>query len=89
MILADTAAGRALIQATRGQPWAQAQARWLELSREFARTASGEVNVFHGSEGVRLASIWRTEYGVLTQNPRVSGIVYRVVMPEGTVVVVP
>lgn len=89
IVVADTAAGQAVSQATRGVPWSQARPQWLTASEDFARTASGEVNVFQNARGVSLDSIWRSEYRVLQQNPNVSGINYHMVMPDGAVVPVP
>jgi len=89
IIIADTAAGRALAAATEGLPWSQAMPRWLDLSRDFARTASGEVNVFQSVNGVFLNSIWREEYRILMNNPNVTKINYHVVMPDGSVFSVP
>ena len=89
IIIGDTAAGRALAQATEGVPWSQARPQWLSMSEDFARSASGEVNVFQNSRGLSLDSIWRSEYKVLQQNPNVTGINYHVVMPDGSVIKLP
>ena len=89
IVLGDTAAGRALAEATKGLPWSEARSQWVALSEQFARTASGEVNVFHASAGIALDSIWVSEYRVLIQNPAVTKINYHVVMPDSTVIKVP
>ncbi len=89
VVIGDTAAGRALAQATQGVPWSQARPQWLSLSEDFARNASGEVNVFQNSRGLSVDSIWRNEYKILRQNPNVTTINYHVVMPDGSVVRLP
>lgn len=89
VIIGDTAAGRSLSQATQGLPWSQARPQWLSLSQDFARSASGEVNVFQNGRGISLDSIWRNEHQILRQNPNVTTINYHVVMPDGSVVRVP
>lgn len=88
IILGDTSAGQALSQSTQNIPWAQARPQWLQLSQNFASTASGEVHVFQ-SEAISLNSIWRDEYQVLVNNPNVSRIIYHVVMPDGSVIDLP
>jgi len=88
-VIADTAVGRALVQSTANIPWSQARTQWVSLSEDFARNASGEVYVFQNARGVPLDSIWRNEYQILTRNPDVTGINFRVVMPDGSVVPVP
>ncbi|MES2997497.1 MAG: RHS repeat-associated core domain-containing protein, partial [Verrucomicrobiota bacterium] len=85
IIIGDTAAGRTLAQATQGLPWSQARPQWLSLSEDFARCASGEVNVFQNARGLSLDSIWRSEYKILRQNSDVTGINYHIVMPDGSV----
>jgi RHS repeat-associated protein len=85
-VIADTAAGRALAQSTVN---IQARGQWLSLSQDFARNASGEVNVFQNARGVPLDTIWRNEYEILMENPNVTGIKYWVVMPDGSVVPAP
>jgi len=89
IIIGDTAAGQSVAQAMKGVPWSQARPQWLSLSEDFARSASGEVNVFQNSQGLSLDSIWRSEYKILQQNPNVTGINYHVVMPDGAVIKVP
>jgi hypothetical protein len=88
-VIADTAAGRALVQSIANIPWSQARTQWVSLSEDFARSASGEVYVFQNARGVPLDSIWRNEYQILTRNPNVTGINFSVVMPDGSVVPVP
>ena len=88
-VIADTAAGRALVRSTANIPWSQARTQWVSLSEDFARNASGEVYVFQNARGVPLDSIWRNEYQILTRNPNVTGINFSVVMPDGSVVPVP
>lgn len=87
VIIGDTAAGRALAQATEGVPWSQARPQWLDLSKDFARGASGEVNVFQNARGLSLDSIWREEFKILTSNPNVTKINFHVVMPDGSIVI--
>jgi RHS repeat-associated protein len=89
IVIADTAAGRALARSTANVPWSQARPQWLSLSEDFARSASGEVNVFQNARGVAVDSVWRNEYQILMQNPNVTGINFSVVMPDGSVVPVP
>jgi RHS repeat-associated protein len=89
IVIGDTAAGRALAQSTANVPWSQARPQWLSLSEDFARSASGEVNVFQNARGVAVDSMWRNEYQILMQNPNVTGINFSVVMPDGSVVPVP
>jgi RHS repeat-associated protein len=86
IVIGDTVAGQELSAATEGVPWSQARPQWLQLSQNFANTASGEVNVFQNSQGVFLNSIWRDEYQTLINNPNVTGINFHVVMPNGSVV---
>jgi hypothetical protein len=63
---------------------------WEFLSRNFARGAVGEVHVFQSSAGAFLDSIWGTvEYQALIANINVYRIIYHVVMPDGSVVIVP
>jgi RHS repeat-associated protein len=88
-ILRDTAAGRALAQSTANIPWWEARPQWLSLSEDFARSASGEVNVFQNARGVPLNSMWRNEYEILLENPNVTGIRYWIVMPDGSVIPTP
>jgi hypothetical protein len=88
-VLADTAAGRALAQSTVAIPSSEARSQWMSLSQDFARSASGEVNVFHNARGVPLNTMWRNEYEILLENPNVTGIKYWVVMPDGSVVPAP
>ena len=87
IVIGDTAAGRALAQSTAGVPWSQARPQWLNLSENFARSASGEVNVFQNARGVAVDSIWRNEYQILRQNN--VQINFNVVMPNGVVTPVP
>ena len=68
-VLADTAVGRALAQSA---PTIQTRAQWLRLSQDFARSASGEVNVFQNARGVPLDTMWRNEYEILMTNPNVT-----------------
>jgi RHS repeat-associated protein len=89
IILGDTTAGRALAQSTAGVAWSEARSQWLSISQDFARSASGEVNVFQNARGISVDSIWRNEYQVLIQNPNVTRINYNVVMPNGSIVTVP
>ncbi|MEI6076402.1 MAG: RHS repeat-associated core domain-containing protein [Verrucomicrobiota bacterium] len=87
IVIGDTAAGRALAQSTAGVPWSQARPQWQSLSESFARSASGEVNVFQNARGVSVDSIWRNEYQILRQNN--VQINFNVVMPNGSVAPVP
>ena len=89
VVIGDTVKGRALASATEGVPWSQARLQWLELSEDFARSASGEVNVFQNSRGLSVDSIWRNEYQILLQNPNVTKINFSVVMPDGSIVRLP
>jgi hypothetical protein len=86
IVIGDTTAGQSLAQSTAGMTWSQARPQWLSLSENFARSASGEVNVFHSSEGLYLNSIWRNEYQILMQNPNVTRINFNVVMPNGSII---
>src|SRR5262249_35908702 len=72
-VLADTTAGRALAQSSANIPWPQARPQWMSLSEDFARSASGEANVFQNATGVPLNTIWRNEYEILLKNPNVTG----------------
>ena len=76
-----TEVGQRLQQTTKGMDWlTQARPQWIAASQEFAAGASGEVHVFHNSEGVSLQSVWATvEYWVLMSNPYVTRIIYHVV----------
>jgi acyl-CoA synthetase (NDP forming) len=89
VIMTDTAAGRALAQATEGMSWTEARLQTLKASQDFARAASGEVNVFQNARGLSLDSLWRSEYSILMQNPNVTRINYHIVMPNGTAVRLP
>ena len=67
-------------------PYGQVKA----ASKAFAQGAAGEVNVFQSASGVRLQSIWATtEYPALVENPNVTGIRFHVVMPDGSVAILP
>jgi hypothetical protein len=83
--IGDTAAGRALAQSTAGIPWSQARLQWLSLSEDFARSASGQVNVFQNARGVAVDSIWRNDYKTLMQNPSVTRINFHIVMPNSCI----
>lgn len=85
VIIGDTAAGRALAEATEGVPWSKVRPQWLDLSKAFARGASGEVNVFQNARGLSLDSIWREEFKILLNNPDVTKINFHVVMPNGSI----
>ena len=89
VIIGDTAAGQALAQSTAGVSWSQAMPQWLSMSENFAKTASGEVNVFQNARGLSVDSIWRNEYQILKQNPNVTKIIFNVVMPNGSVIRLP
>jgi RHS repeat-associated protein len=89
IILGDTSAGQTLAETTQGIPWAQAKPQWVQLSQNFASTASGDVHVFQSARGLYLESIWRDEYQVLINNPNVNRIIYHVVMPDGSVIDLP
>jgi hypothetical protein len=85
-----TSAGRNLMRVTQGMSWQQARPMWIAESRNFAANASGGIHVFQNAAGVSTNSIWATvEYPTLINNPSVTGIVGHVVMPDGTVIVVP
>ncbi len=86
-----TKAGQRLQETTKGLDWlTQARPQWVAASQEFAAGATGEVHVFHNSGGVSLQSIWATvEYQALMLNPNVTQIIYHVVMPNGSDVIVP
>jgi RHS repeat-associated protein len=89
VVIGDTFAAQALTRSSDGVPWDQLRPVWESLSREFARGASGVVDVFHNSRGLSPDSIWRTEYRELRLNPNVESINYHVVMPDGSEVVLP
>ena len=76
-----TAAGQRLQGITKGMDWADAKPLWEAASADFARGASGSVNVFqNGSRGVSLESVWRgVEYPILKQQG--NGIIYNVTKP--------
>jgi hypothetical protein len=81
-----TAVGQRLQQTTKGLDWlTEAKPMWEAASADFARGATGPVNVFqNGSRGVSLESVWRgTEFPLLQQqgNP----LNYHIVMPNGVV----
>jgi hypothetical protein len=80
-----TAAGQRLQQATKGMDWADAKPLWETASADFARGATGTVNVFqNGTRGVSLESVWRgVEYPLLKQQG--NGIIYNVTTPLGPV----
>jgi hypothetical protein len=80
-----TAAGQRLQQITKGMDWADAKPLWEAASANFARGATGTVNVFqHGTRGVSLESVWRgVEYPLLKQQG--NGIIYNVTTPLGPV----
>jgi hypothetical protein len=88
-VIGDTHAAQALTRSSAGVPWDQLRPIWVNLSREFARGASGVVDVFQNSRGLSPDSIWRTEYRELQLNPNVESINYHVVMPDGSDVVLP
>jgi RHS repeat-associated protein len=88
-VIGDIPAGRELSRVTRQVAWSEARPKWVELSEEFARGASGEVNVFQNANGLWIDSIWKNEHSVLMRNPNVSKILYNVVMPDGSLVKVP
>lgn len=51
-----------------------------KLSSNFARGATGTVDVFQNANGVRISSIWaQTEYKLLIQNNR--NIIYHTIFP--------
>ena len=89
IVIGDTVAGKTLAQQTRGLPWAGARHNWQTLSEKFARSASGEVHVFQNARGISVDSIWRQEHSILTKNPKVTGIRYHIVMPDGSTTGVP
>jgi RHS repeat-associated protein len=67
-----TTQGRALEAAN--LPWSSAKPLWENASRQFAETASGQINVFVGRVP-RPDSIWRSiEKPALQRNPAVTGI---------------
>nr|WP_221262318.1 DUF6531 domain-containing protein [Rhodanobacter sp. ANJX3] len=72
-----TAEGQATEAATTGLDWlTQARPMWVNASQNFAKSASGEINVFQGSY-ISTQSVWATtEYPALMANPNVTGIVY-------------
>ncbi|GAP62736.1 hypothetical protein ARMA_1159 [Ardenticatena maritima] len=84
--------GKQLEQISQVLDWfTEARPLWIQASRNFALEASGEVHVFQVAErGVSLQSIWATiEYPTLLTNPRVTAIIYHVVMPDGNVITLP
>ena len=80
-----SAAGQRLQQITKGMDWADAKPLWEAASADFARGATGTVNVFqNGTRGVSLESVWRgVEYPLLKQQG--NGIIYNVTTPLGPV----
>jgi hypothetical protein len=86
--LGMTPEGQAVASVTADMPWQQARPLWANASSNLAANASGEVHVFQYGGGVFTNSIWVTdEYPALLNNPNVTGIVYHVVLPDGSVVV--
>jgi hypothetical protein len=60
------------------------------LSKEFARSASGEVHIFQSAASVRLESIWATiEYPALMSNPNAAKMTFHVIMQNGRVITLP
>jgi hypothetical protein len=78
-----------LEQVTPNLDWVtQARPLWIEASRDFAASASGQVHVFQNSAGISITSIWATvEYPTLISNPNVSEIIYHVIMPNGKITI--
>ena len=85
--LGKTKAGENLIKLTEGMPYypamngqpaSQAYQWWARLSTQYAKGASGTINVFQNAQqGVSMNSIWRLyEYPTLIQNPNVTGIIF-------------
>jgi RHS repeat-associated protein len=83
--LGQTRAGQNLIKLTEGMPYypamngqpaSQAYQWWARLSTQYAKGASGTINVFQNAQqGVGMQSIWRLyEYPTLLKNPNVTGI---------------
>jgi hypothetical protein len=88
--LGMTEVGQRVSAAAEGLAPEVARLQWIPPSRDFAAGAVGEVHVFLSSAGVYLDSIWATvEYEALMANTSVTQIIYHVVMPNGTVVIVP
>ena len=86
-----TEAGKRLQETTKGLDWfTQARPQWAAASQEFAAGATGEVHVFQNSAGVSLQSIWaKVEYQALMHNQDVTRMIYHVVKPDGSGVIVP
>ena len=71
-----TAEGQATEVATQGLEWAMARPAWVDASKNFAESDSGEIHVFQGPV-VSTESIWcGIEYPVLKMNPNVTDIIY-------------
>jgi RHS repeat-associated protein len=85
-----TKMGKRVEQATRGLNWREVIPKWKAASREFAAGAEGEIHVFHSSKGVSLESVWGTvENQILLNSPKVTRIIYHVIMPDGSEILVP
>jgi RHS repeat-associated protein len=89
VVIGDTFPGLSLTRSTRAAAWDDVRPMWVDLSRDFARGARGPVDVFQNARGLSMDSIWRTEFQELLRNPSVTSINYHVVMPDGSVVLVP
>ena len=85
--LGMTSAGRTAAKATSGATWEVARPVWVRASKEFARDAVGDVDVFQPWSGVSLEAIWRIEYDVLRRQG--NQVNYHVVMPDGSVMRLP
>jgi hypothetical protein len=69
-----TAAGQRLQQITKGMDWADAKPLWEAASADFARGATGTVNVFqNGTRGVSLESVWRGASNILCSSSKETG----------------
>jgi hypothetical protein len=56
-------------------------------STSFARSASGDVQVFQPAAGVPINSVWsQFEYPALLQNPNVTSITYQIINESGSII---
>jgi RHS repeat-associated protein len=86
--LGMTQTGTAFSEISQGMDyWTESRPIWEELSKAFAESAKGVVNVFLNEGVPNPSSIWTTiEYPSLVNNPKVTQILYNIVMADGTIV---
>jgi hypothetical protein len=82
--LEQSAAGQALVQATKGKPWAEAEPQWIAGSKDYASGATGTVHVFlNGEAGIRSGAILLDHempiVAQLAKQEKVTGIQYHII----------